>query len=326
MPRKKYNYDIEQVEFTHVQSGDTDNKAFYSYFSGNRDKAKKQLDQFLVKDAVSITVQSIFNGDISDDQFRRITTLLTCWDAILSITNTSADVTANDLFFALLVNWNAGKGNGTNKIRSYAALQSAKASAVAAGNGLDYREYIVNGEGEGKFNNDYVTIVISPKEFGSKMAVNLPIIPMKLGLFRLCSERVPAYMTIVGDPDNTSHTIPPHLWLTMVADGMSRRITTKFSKLEGKHLAKLIDADQKYIDEILEMNDFRTVYNFLDFGEMEFDDNGSITLVGTEEPPEIENVSGFEWVEMRKMTYFLKCADFYLVEKKNGAVNILAQR
>ena len=130
----------------------------------------------LLKGAVQEMISTIFNGDISDDQYRGITSALTVFDAVLDISKNSCSVTASDLFFATLVNWNASKGNGTNKIRSFSALQNAKSSSKE---GLDYREFIVEGEGDGKFNNEYVTILISPKEFGNKMQVSLPIMPIR---------------------------------------------------------------------------------------------------------------------------------------------------
>ena len=329
MPRKKWDYNIDEIELTHVHSGDMDNNVFYSYFSSNKEQKKKTLDTMLLKNAMSDLVASIFNGDISDDQLRRITSALTVYDAVLDLTKSSSHITASDLYFAALVNWNVSKGNGTNKIRSYAALQAAHDGMKDTGEGLDYREYIVNGDGEGKFNNEYVTILISPKEYGSKMQINLPIMPVwpkKLGLFRLATERVAGFMTIVGDPENTSHTIPPHLWMTMVEEGMSKRITTKFSKLEGKSLTKLISTDHQNIDEILALNGFQSILHFMNTYTLEFEDDGELRVVGTDEPPEeVNEVNGFEWMELRKMTYYLKSSKYYVVSHHGSAVHILVQ-
>lgn len=322
MPRKKYYENIDDIELTHVQSGDQDNNVYYSYFSSNAEKKKQVLDTLLTKGAINDLIDSIFSGDISDDRLRRITSALTFYDAVVELTKNSTRVTASDLFFATLVNWSVSRGNGTNRIRSYSALVMAHDGRADA---LDYREYIVNGEGEGKFNNDYKAITISPKGYGNKMIVHLPIIPMKFGLFRLATERVAGYMTVIGDTDNTQHTIPAYLWLEMVSESMSRRITTKFSNFESKNMYKLIDADHKYIDEILAINDFHSVFNFMNTYTLEFDDNGEMTLLNTEEPPELEDVNGFEWVPTRT-GYYLKSPQFYIAATHASAVHILAQR
>lgn len=328
MPRKKWTYNLDEIELTHLESGDTNNNVYYSFFSSNSEQKKKIIDTMLLKNAIGDLIDKIFNGDITEDQLRKITTALTVYDAVLEITNTSTSVTANDLYFAALVNWNVSTGNGTNKIRSYSALRAAHDGIPQDGKNLDYREYIVNGRGEGKFNNDFITILISPKDFGSKMQINLPIIPLwpkKLGLFRLATERVAGFMTIVGDPDNTSHTIPPNIWMSMVEEGMSRRVTTKFSRLESKSLTKLVSLDHQNIDEILAVNGFMSAFNFINTYTLEFEDDGELRILNTEEPPEIDNVSGFEWVEIRHMTYFLKSARYYLVAHHGSAVHILVQ-
>ena len=329
MPRKKWNYDVDQIELTRVVSGDMDNNIYFSYFSENKKQKKTILDTMLVKNAMTDLIDKIFAGDVSDDQLRKITTALTVYDAVLDLTKASSNITASDLYFATLVNWNVSRGNGTNKIRSYSSLQAAHDSAANTGEGLDYREYIVNGEGEGKFNGEYINILLSPKEFGSKMQINLPIIPIrpaKLGLFRLCMDRVPGYMTIVGDPDNTSHTIPPHIWHALVEESMNRRVTTKFSKLEGKHLSKLLSADHENIDEILSINDFHSALHFMNIYSLEFEDDGQLRVLNTAEPPEeVEETNDFEWVEIRNMVYFLKSPRYYLVATHGNSVHILTQ-
>lgn len=324
MPRK-YKYDVTQVELTHVQSGDQDNNVYFSYFSGNDDLKKKVLDAVLSPHTTTDLIDMIFKGDINDDQFRRILTTLTFIDAICQITNTGLAVKPSDLFFATLINWNVSKGVGTNKIRSYTALQYAKEHASKSGNDLDYREYIVSGAGEeDKFNNDYIAIIISPKEFGNKMEINLPIIPMKLGLFRLATEHVAAYMRIIGDPDKTSQTIPCYMWMEMISEAMGKRKLAVFSKLESKHMSKLVSTDAKYIDEILENNDFRSVFSFPNIFEIECDENdGSLTILNTQEPPETQE--NFEWVETRGSSWFLKSPRFYIVSKHGSGVHILTQ-
>lgn len=330
MPRKKWNYDIEQVELTHLTSGDMNNNIFYSYFSSNTDQKKKVLDTLLTKNGMRDVTDMIFSGSISDDQFRKIATALTFYDAVLTITNNSADCTANDLYFAAIVNWNVSKGNGTNMIRSYSAVSAARDSDANDGGTLDYKTFLVNGEGEGKFNGDYTTILISPKGYGNKMELHLPILPIrpiKLGLFRFCTEHVAGYMTIVGDPDSTSHMLPAHIWMAMLEQGISKRITTKFSKLETKHLSKLVDTDHKYIDDILAINDFQSAFSFMNAYQLDFTDDGQLSLVNTTEPPieEVEKVSGFEFKETRANTWWLKSADFYIVSSHGSSVYILTQ-
>lgn len=153
-------------------------------FLKTENRKKKVLAALLTPHTVNDVIDMIFKGDITDDQLRKITTAITFIDAICQITNTSITVTPSKLFFATLVNWNASKGNDTNKIRSYSALQYAGESSKE----LDYKDYIVNGDTEGqKFNGDYISIVISPKAFGNKLELNLPIISMKLGLFRFAN-------------------------------------------------------------------------------------------------------------------------------------------
>lgn len=328
MPRKKYQYDINAVELTHVHSGDQDNNIYYSFFSSNDEQKKAALDKLLTtKDILGIIVECIFTKDINDDQLRRLTTALTFLDAICQITGNTLDgnITGNDLFFALLVNWNCSHGKGTNRIRSYSALKFAKQSVDSAGRELDYKEYIVQGGEEGKFKGDYVAIVISPKEFGNKFEINLPIISMKLGLFRFATEQIAGYAYVLGDSEKTSLTIPAYLWLDMISEAMGRRITTKFSKLETKHLSKLVSTDARYIDEFLAINDFSSKFSFINAYEYECDENdGSLTLKNTEEPPEITK-GHFEWVETRGHAWFLKSPKFYIVSQHGSGIHILAQ-
>lgn len=322
MPRKKYTYDLDQVQLTHVKSGDQDNNIYYSYFSENKEQKKKVLDALLTPHTVDDVIDMIFKGDITDDQLRKITTAITFIDAICQITGSSITVTPSKLFFATLVNWNASKGNGTNKIRSYSALHYAGESSKE----LDYKEYIVNGDNEGqKFNGDYISVIISPKEFGNKLELNLPIISMKLGLFRFAAEHIAAYMTIIGDPDKTSLTVPASTWMEMISEAMGKRKIATFSKLESKRLPNLVSSDAKYIDDILALNDFRSQFSFLNVYEIEFDENdGTLTLKNTSEPPEIQ-ASGFRWVETRGQSWFLKSPRFYIVSKHGSGVHILTQ-
>lgn len=326
MPRPKI--DPSQIYLTHVQSGDMDNGVYYSYFAGNEDKKVQALKTVLTKKhVIEPFIHELFNGDISDDMYRRMTTFLTFIETICEHSGDGLNVRPDALFFALLVNWNASRGNGTNKIRSYGALQAAQSNALSKGIELDYREFIVNGESESKFSGDYITILVNAPQFGNKFQINLPIIPMKLGLFKLATEHVAAYMTIVGDPDNTSHTIPAYLWLQMIEEGMSRRITTKFSKLEGKSLSKLISTDNKYYEEILSNNDFRMVDNFMDIYDIEFEDDGTLVLRNTNEPPEFsKQAAGLEWAERNGSSYYLKYKNFYLVSKLNGMIWIFSQK
>lgn len=330
---KKYS-NIDEVELTHVQSGDMDNNIYYSYFSSNAEAKKKNLDILLKKNALVDIIDKIFVGDISDDQFRKITTALTFYDAIIELNKLHAAVTASDLYFATLVNWNASKGNGTNRIRSYSSLRDAHASAAASKNsdGLDYREFIINGNNEdSKFNNEYISILIAPKDYGSKFQVNLPIMPIrpvKLGLFRLCTERIAGYMTIVGDPENTKLVLPPHIWYELVEEGMSRRITTKFSKLEGKNLSKLVSTDHAIIDEIFAINDFRVAVNFMNIYQIDFDDDGTLKIMNTNEPPtEVDESNDFEWTELRSSVYFLKSTkcSHYVVSTHGNTVRVMTQ-
>lgn len=322
MARTKYTYNIEEVELTHVQSGDMDNKVFYSYFSENIKAKEEMLKIFLKKNALANILEAIFSGDISDDQFRRIAIAITFYDAVINITGASMPVTANDAFFAALVNWNVSKGNGANNpIRSYAAIASAKTSNE--GKDLDYREYIINGE-NGNFNGDYISIVIFPKDFSCKIQINLPIVKLRLGFFRFATESTPAYMTIIGDPDNCTHIIPPNIWLSMIEEGMGRRKIATFSKLETRTLQRLVSTDFKYIEEILAINDFHKVIDFINAYDFKFEeDDGTLILVNTNEPPEID-VNGFDW-GVKRNAYMLVSSKFYVVTTHGSAIRVLVQ-
>ena len=73
-------------------------------------------------------------------------TAITFWDAVIEITKGNSPVkSADDLLFAILVNYNCDKGVSKNRIRSFQALQDARESS-ANNDGLDYREYLINVE------------------------------------------------------------------------------------------------------------------------------------------------------------------------------------
>ena len=327
MPSPRYTYDINQVELTHVQSGDMDNNVYYSYFNGNQ-QAKEQTLKMLLKSKSALTtiVDTIFNENISDDALRKITTALTFYDAIINITQSSSPVkSVDDLYFALLVNYNCSKGVSRNRIKSYSALADIHESGISEENGLDYREYIINST-DGNFDNDYVAITMdTTKNYSCKMVLNIPIIKLRLGRFRFATERIPAYMTFHGDSDDTQLTVPPNIWLEMVREGVGNRITPKFSKLESRSLQKVVDSDPRFIDDIMAQNDFKSVMNFINAYDIEVNDSGEIVINNTEELPDITVNRGLEWVPKSGGRYVLSSYNFYVAKLTGSAIHILQE-
>ena len=324
MPRYKYN--VDEVELTKVVSGDLNNNIYYSFFKSNPEQKKDALKSLVKKNVLLTIVDKIFEGDITDDQLRKITTALTFYDSLLEITKSNINVSSvNDLYFALLVNWNASKTGSPNRIKSYSSLHAAKDSYISAEDGnLDYREFIINSTENDRFDNNYITIPISPNSFSCKMQLKLPIIKRKLGLFSLCTERVSGYLSVIGDPDNSDLMVPYYLWLSLIEEGMSKRATTLFSVLETRFLQKLVDTDANYINEILAINNYRSVDNFVNAYEMVFDDSGVMTLCGTQEPPKLKS-NNIEWINVRDNEYLLNSYKFYIIAKTKGTVHILEQ-
>lgn len=324
-----YNYNIEDVKLTSVKSGDQDNNIYYSYYNGNQELKQKILDTYLeLNDSgqpfAETLIDCIFRAKITGDNLRQMMTAITFWDAMIEITKGNSPVkSADDLLFAILVNYNCDKGVSKNRIRSFQALQDARESS-ANNDGLDYREYLINVE-NGNFENDYVAIPIDTTDnYSCKMILNIPIIKLRLGRFRFATERIAGYMTFNGDPDNTQVTVAPGIWMEMVNEGVNNRITPKFSKLESRSLQKVVDKDPKYIDDILAQNDFKSRFNFMNVYDLEVNDNGEIVISNTKMPPEI-NIAKMEWTEKSGNRYVLNSYDFYIAKTTRNAVHILQQ-
>lgn len=314
-------WDLDQLPLTRVHSGDMDNGMFISFLETNPKEKRRLLTQYCRPRFEQVLETKIFRQDINDDSFRKICFMLTLYDAIMTVLKGAGVLcSVDEMYFATMVNYNCSRGISRNRIRSYSALMEIKQSEMNSGDGsLNYSEYLITGS-NGEFDNEYVSIKINSKDYSCDFLLHLPIIQCRLGRFRFATERIPAMMSWIGDIDNVALTVPPHIWLEMIKEGMGRRLTAKFFKGEAKNLSKLIDADSRFIDEVCDMNDFKVVLSFINAYQLEVNDNNEIEIYNTKEKPKIEGTRAIKWEEIRQGSgNWALASDFFYVAKLSSS-------
>ncbi len=329
----------KKIVLNHLINGDKDNSFYYTRYD-EEDLETRCLLEYLLEnwqDKVSRVIDGIFYEKIDDKMYNQIMKVLTFWDMLMFRKNLSFDIGANELFFVTLVNYIAVKQPGVRRIKDYPEFYAARDTAKEHGHPLDYREYVIRGEGEDDFKGEYLPIVISPNQFSGKLKVFVPIKsvgPRRLGMIRVCTNNVPASFSFVEDQDNEAYTIPAYIWINMLRDGMSRRSSIRFSKAEGKHLASLMNSDERFILDILSTNNFVNAFS-LDKTNGGFDydfdtDTGAVIIENVKILPAIEKhgsiVEGFEWNRIGQRDYLLRSPKFYIANLHKGAINILVER
>lgn len=317
----------EKMKLTTLKCGDQDNKAWFGSYSENPDDAEKVLAMLTAAPNGMDEIESIiFNDDISADGYRKILKALTVFEEYGKRTGDSGSTwnKAQILFFATLVNYNGTISKAVPGLKSYQAAREAANSAKAEGRELDYREYIISGNNS-NWNNEYKTIVTTNKDYSVKIQVQLPIVKLKLGLWRFATERIPGIMELVGDPDNTKLLVPATTWMRMIEEAMGKRITTKFTKFDEKSLSKIVKVDADMIDDILAQNNFKSVIHFINEYDMSINENNELVLHNTNEPPEF-TTSGFSWNDTGHDDWVLNCDEFYLVKMTGNTVHVLQTR
>ena len=327
-----------EVIFTHVLNGDMSNESVISKYR-DQNIARARLSGYLhdYNTFVSKVIDSIFTADITQEVYQNIAEVLTFWDAIMEARNEQFDLSPNDLYFALLVNFAATRQRIIPRIKSYSGLYSAKAAARENNHNLDYRDYVMNKEGEADFAGDYIKVTIQPRGYNVPFDIEVPVKKVgfkKLGIVKLCTDNVPSRLSFKEDLDGNKYTIPAYLWLNMMKKGVSRFNKVRFSKLEEKNVAQMMDTDHKYIQDILEANDFETLLTIdrdTSFG-VDFDkDDGNLIIQHVREVPSLDEndsaeYAGLAWKPVGGQSYKLVSPNFYIVGTKNNAYNILSPR
>lgn len=318
----------QQINLVHLKCGDQDNNVWYGSYSEHPDDAEAVLQLLTTANNSTDEIESIiFDGDISADNYRQILKILTLYDEYGKRTsNDNMSVRkANILFFATLVNYHGTALKNNVKIKSYQAAREAASSANVEGRELDYRDYIISGNTT-NWNNEYKTIITDNNEYSTKIQLQLPVVNLRLGLWRFATDRIPGIMELVSDSDNTKYVIPASVWMNFVADAISNRITTKFSKFEEKSLHKMIKIDANTIDDILAQNNFKSVIHFPNAYKISINENSKLVVHNTNEPPDISNASGFVWTKVGSSDWVLNCNDFYLVKMIGNTIHVLQLR
>ena len=314
-------WNLDELPLTRAISGDYDNGVYMSYLDSSPEEKKKKLLKYCKPNIDKVIEAKLFGSDVTSDVFRDICYIITLYDAITTVVKGS-DVlcSVNDLLFAALVNYNYSVGRTTNRIRSYGALSEIKRSEMANNDGaFDYREYIISGSNN-EFENEYVAIKIDTTDYSCNLTLYLPIIQCRLGRFRFATERIAARMTWYGDTDNTEMTVPPHIWMAMIEDGVSQRLSAKFFKGEAKNLSKYVDSSPSFIDEICDMNDCKVILSFINAYDIEVNDIGEIELYNTKELPKIEKKRLVQWEEIREgSSNYALASNFFYVARITGS-------
>ena len=317
----------ERIKLTQLKCGDQDNGAWYGSYRDNPDDAKAVVDMIAsAPNGLDEIETIIFTDEITADKYRKILKVLTVYEECGKRTN-NPDATAQRarlLFFATLVNYNGSLSKAVPGIKSFDAANEAAISAKHEGRELDYREYIISGEGT-NWDNEYKTILTTNNDYSCKIQIKLPIIKKKFGIWKFATERIPGIMELVGDPDNTKLLIPSTIWMKMIEEAMGKRITTKFSKFEDKFLHKMIKIDANMIDDVLAQNNFAPVGHFVNAYEMEVNENYELVIHNTEEPPEMKS-SSVSWTDCGHNDHILTSNEFYIVRMTGSTIYILQPR
>lgn len=317
-----------KIKLTRLKCGDQDNNAWYGFYSENPADTEKTLNMLTAAGNGMDEVESIiFNDDITADGYRKILKVLTVYEEYGKRSGDSSATAAKAriLFFATLVNYNSTASRAVPGIKSYQAAREAATSAKAEGKELDYREYIISGDNT-NWDNEYKTILTDSKDYSCKIQVKLPIVKKKFGLWQFSTDRIPGIMELIGDPDNTKLLIPANTWMRMIEEAMGKRITTKFSKFEEKSLHKIVKVDSNIIDDILAQNNYKSVVHFVNAYEISINENYELVVHDTIEPPDINDVSGFNWNDYSRDDWVLNCNEFYLVKMTGNTIHVLQPR
>lgn len=323
---------LDKVILTRVMCGDTNNDTVYNIYAKDPElanwKLQKLVDNF--DRYVSEPIDAIFDGTVDTKDLWNMIAVLTFWDSIQAARKEYI-MSANDLFFALLVNHTATRDGKTQKIRSYSALYAAKQSAQDNGTDLDYRDFIVKDE---TFANEYIKASVKPFGYNVEFDIEVPIKYVglkKLGIIKLCTDNVPARLTFKEDNDRSTYTIPAFIWMNMMKKGVSKFNRVRFTKHETKKVSGLLDSDPHFISDILDANDFSTLLKIEREGSFGVDydrDDGRLILQQIKELPSLDNrqseAAGLAWRQIGQRDYKLECPEFYLVNAKKDAFNIIA--
>lgn len=329
------------IGLNRLSNGDKDNGSVYSRFEKDEKLAQFQLDCFLEcwQSDVIPMIESIFSGNIDRDTFDGCTTILTFWDELLERTGgrSEFDAPANELFFALLVNYCASRLPGVHPIKSYGAVQVAKQEAGDKGHMLDYRQYIINREGEGDFEDEYIKAKIMPPGYNSEFEVEVPIKhigPKKLGIVKMCTENIPSKLQFEKDSDNEGYEIPAYQWTNMMREKMGKRSTVRFAKTEQKAVSEMFNTDESCIREVLDVNDIRKVFE-VDLENSatatDFDDiTGNLIIDNVRKLPDLsyngKEVTSMAWWQLGNRKYSLHSPKFYVANRKSGEVSVYSKR
>lgn len=320
--------DVETITLTKVSSGDQDNGTILGYLESN-DDAKLKVINSLIGGKNSNTnplndlIASIYNAKIDDDLFRQLSIALSFFDIIREKTMDPVVNDPNAIYFAALVNWNVarGKGSVSDKIRSSSMISNAKEVSPK----LDYSEYLSqSNSSESKFKNEFKEVTIAPDNYSSDMILKLPVIKAPLGFFKLMGG-ISAKLIFDTDKEQTEYNIPANIWMEMLQDGLKNKKGRSIRFYPGYNLSKLVDTSNSYILNILKINDFKKVYDFMNIYDIEYDADGHIVLHNTHEAPDLEeNTYGLEWKPIRKgaSVQVLKCRKFYLASNNGNAVTV----
>lgn len=322
---------LMELKLTKLKSGDSDNGVYLSAFSDEDKKRKMIVTLSKLTTPFSILTQVIFNDpNIDDDVLRYATTWLTFSEILKEMHGDAPEVPPQQLYFALLVNWNASNGSaGITKIASYDALNAAK--RATKGN-LDYRDYIINGPDEDtKFNNDYKSIKISPKQFSTGMTLELPIIKGLFGAtYKFATgEKIPGKISFDCDSDGQSFTVPANIWMKLISEGLNSRRTARFSKLNDfGNMSKLIADSPKDIVDIMLINNVRKGAAIMNVYQNDIDEDGTLFLrrvrtKNEEDWPELKtNALFWDRPEESDSLRLGTKSDFYIVHTTSNSLDV----
>ena len=321
--------ELLKIDLNSLKSGDTNNGVYLKNYEDEGKKRKMIMMLAKASNPTDAITDTIFTQDINDDVYRRITSWLTFANIISKMHGEDFDADPRLLYFALLVNYNAGQGKGVSKISSMDRLFAAKRAAGGSGT-PNYIDYVVNGpEEDSKFDGDYKAIKVSPSGFSTGMTVELPIIKGLFGAtykFATGNDRVAGKIHFDCDSNATDYIIPANIWMSMIKDAISHRKSCRFTKFSDfGNLSKLIRDNPRDIINIMGINGITKKESIMNIYKNDIDEDGNLFLHNIREDyPEL-STSGLEWEQTSYDSPNIKLKtkkEFYIINSTANSLDV----
>lgn len=320
-----------EILLTNLRSGDSNNNIFKTYYQAHPDKAEG-FAQCLCNQphtCESDIAGIIYNGDISADNFRKLVSGLTVYDEFVKRTGIEFSRNVNDYYFALVVNKMVADGQAPKETKITSDAQLTDLHKVL-GKNLNYSDYVVGGD-HSKNKIKYIKCKVPMKFLNSDIELKVPVKKNFFGTtFRLATEKVPATMTFIEDPDEKEYIVPAALWQAWTKELVSKRPTPNFLFAESKFLQFYIKPEPKNFRETLSANGMKKGLDIINAYKYEINNYNELVLFcdaeSMAELKEDAEDKGYKWEPHMNGQNILKSnsGKFYVVDTSGDAITVFA--